>query len=325
MLKRTDTATYTWTSRDLTLEHADPATAARVQQLRVEHAPPGVLRGIERFTGLGVLEIIADAPLDLCPLCAGLRELYAVELELHAGVTGEQSLAELPAFCNLYLTGDAEQLPATLAGLAWDQIGAPNNVHLVARGAAFVVDITPLGALASLEILAGERIVLGPRDISGEAFAALLPPRLYILHSAHVDERDRKRLADAWASRPPAPRGAVGEPGFFSYSHDRVRLDASAADSWHGDWSQDPEERSWTLQLDVVPILGGDPDDGEVNYRAQALLEKQLRRTHPAVAERIEYDTTAEALFLTIATADGEERDHIDQALRAAITALQHD
>ena len=323
MLKRTDTASYTWASRDQTLEHADPATAARVRRLRVGHAPPGVLRGIERFTGLRVLEVIGDAPLDLAPLCAGLLELYAVELELRAGVTGEQGLAELPAFRDLTLTGDGEQLPTVVTGLAWDKIGAPQYLRLVARGAPFVVDVTPLGALASLEGLVGDRIVLGPRDISGEAFAALLPPRVYALHSAHADEGDRRRLADAWAARPPAPHDATGEPGFSSYNHDRVHLEASASDAHRGDWSHDPEERSWTLQLDVVPILGTDPDNGEVNYRAQALLEEQLRGTHPALAERIEYDTTAEALFLTIASGDDEDRDHIDHAVRAAISALQ--
>ncbi len=320
-LKRTDTASYTWASRELTLEHADPATAARAGELRVEHAPPGVLRGIERFTGLGVLQVIADAPLDLAALCAGLRELYAVKLELHAGVTGEQGLAELPAFSDLYLTGDAEQLPAVVAGLAWERIGAPTHLHLTAHGGAFVVDVTPLGALTSLEGLVGERIVLGPRDISGEAFAALLPPRLYALHSAHADERDTRRLAEAEAVRPPPPRDASGEPGFFPY--DRVRLDGSAADPLQDVWSQDPEDRSWTLELDVVPILGGDPDAGEANYRAQALTEEELRRTRPVLAERVEYDTTAEALFLTIATGEDEDRRHVDQAVRAAITALR--
>lgn len=324
MLKQTDTMSYTWTSRELTLEHADPATAARAGSLRVAHAPPGVLRGIERFTELGVLEVIVDAPLDLSPLCADLRELWAVDLDLHAGVTGEHGLAELPAF-GLYLTGDAEQLPAVVAGLAWERMGTPTDVHLIARGGAFVVDVTPLGALTSLECLVGKGVVLGPRDISGEDFAALLPPRLHTLHSAHADEEDRRRFADAWAARPPPPRDAAGEPSFFSYNDDRVRLDASAADPLQDVWSQDPEDRSWTLELDVVPIVGGDPDDGEVNYRAQALTEEELRRKHPALAERVEDDTTAEALFLTIATGDDEDRDRVDQAVRAAITALQHE
>jgi len=57
LLKQTDTASYERASRKQALEHADPATAARVRGLRIEHAPPGVLRGIEQFTGLRVLEV----------------------------------------------------------------------------------------------------------------------------------------------------------------------------------------------------------------------------------------------------------------------------
>ncbi len=322
MLKQTDTASYEWASRKQALEHADPATAARVQLLRLDHAPPGVLRGIEQFTGLGVLQVIVDTPLDLSPVCASLQDLWGVELELRASVTGEQALATLPAFSNLTLTGDAEHLPAAVATLAWERIGSPQDLRLVARGAAFVVDVTPLGALTSLEILVGERIVFGPRDISGEAFAALLAPRLKGLHSAYADEADKTRLADAWDARPPLPHDAVWEPGFFPY--DRVRLDASIVDEPQGVWSQDPEDQSWILQLDLVPILGGNPDDGEVNYQAQTLVEEHLRGTHPKLAERVAYDTTAEALFLIISTDDRRDRDHIDQAVRAAITALQH-
>lgn len=120
-----------------------------------------------------------------------------------------------------------------------------------------------------------------------------LGPRLHTLHIAHADDEDRRRFADAWAARPPPPGDATGEPGFFSYNDDRVSLDASACDAWQGVWSQDPDDRSWTLQLDVVPILGGDPDEGEVNYRAQTLVDKHLGRKRPALAERVEYDTTA--------------------------------
>lgn len=323
-LRQTDTASYTWTSKELTLEHADPATAASAQALRVEHAPPGVLRGIEQFTGLGVLEVIADAPLDLAPLClcAGLTELYAVELELRANVTGEKGLAQLPAFRDLYLNGDAEHLPAVVAGFAWDQIGSPSGLWLIARGGAFAVDVTPLGALASLVGLVGEGLVLGPRDISGEAFAALLPPHLYSLYSAHADEGDKERLAAADAVRPPAPDGTLDEPGFFSW--DKVDLGRSAVE---GDpaaaWWQDPEDGSWTLVLDLVPILGGDPDDGEVNYRAEALVQEELRRERPALGDRVEFDTTAEALFVILPEGHADDRDHIDQAVRTAVTALR--
>ncbi len=135
--------------------------------------------------------MIADAPLDLAPLCAGLTELDSVELDLHAGVSGEHGLAALGALRFLRLRGDAECLNAVVAGFAWDQIGSPSGLDLVARGGAFVVDVTPLGALTSLESLVGEGLVLGPRDISGEAFAALLPSCLHALYSAHADESDK--------------------------------------------------------------------------------------------------------------------------------------
>ncbi|MEJ7714516.1 MAG: hypothetical protein WKF40_01930 [Thermoleophilaceae bacterium] len=196
---------------------------------------------------------------------------------------------------------------------------------LVARGGAFVVDVTPLGALASLESLVGDGLVLGPRDISGEAFAALLPPRLHALYSAHADEGDKARLAAAEAVWPPFQPGA-GDPGFFDpgfFSWDKVALGRSAVE---GDpaaaWSQDPEDGSWTLVLDLVPILGGDPDDGEVNYRAEALVQEELSRQRPALGDRVEFDTTAEALFVILAEGDADDRDHIDQAVRTAVTAL---
>ncbi len=320
-LRQTDTVAYSWTSPEDPLEHADPATAGRARGLRVEHGRGDVLRGIEQFTGLRLLEVVVEAPLDLAPLGCGLAELHSVELDLRSGASGEQALAALPVLRYLRLAGDAECLNAAVAGFAWDRIGSPSELTLIARGGAFVVDVTPLGALASLVGLVGEGLVLGPRDIPGEAFAALLPPRLHALYSAHADESDKERLAAAEAVRPPPRPDADGEPGFFSW--DEVDLDPSAVEGEPAAaWSQDPEDGSWTLELDLVPTLGGDPDDGEVNYRAEALLQDELLREWPALGERVEFDTTAEALFVILPEGDAEDRDHIDQAVRAAVTAL---
>lgn len=327
-LRQFDTVSWRWGSKVQTLEQADPQTAALVRHLEVKHTPPGILRGIERFNGLRMLEIFMDGPLDLGPLACDLPELEALELRLRGPVTGEADLtgeavlAGFPHLGALAMRGSAEHLRQAVDTLDWASVGAIDQVYLEAVGNPFVLDITPLGALRGTTGLVTERIVLGPRELDAAAFAALLPPGLELLCSAHADRGDRDRIDDAFAIL--HPEIAAGQPSEAWFEcEQRVRLDPDAPDPPEPeDWNRDPQDGAWVLVVDLVPVVGRDGDDGAANHSVDRLVRRQLRDEHPDLARRVRFDTTAEELFLVVC-GDEADRDVVDTTVRAVVGRLR--
>lgn len=300
---------YVWRSSE-PIAAANPTVAARCRGLEIVSDDPDVLVGLEMFPGLYDLTVHVPADLNLAPLRAAPPELDALFLTIGGRLGSIEVLSGL-SLRSFSLNASAEHLPDLVAETDWSQLPEGVGVGMECtdrRGC--LVDVAPLHAVRGLTDLDGHRVVFEPRDVDARGFHDAVPPQIVRLTSSWVDDRDRDRIRGAGLFR--------ADPSTPEYS-----------DFWEGvrvTLTDDPLPLPWEplddellLELDVVELLDIDTDAGDPNYLAERRLRSALSA---ADAERIAFDTTAEALNLQLPATDPELRGRVDDALRSVLDAL---